>query len=315
MTARRGQTRPTVVSQANGPPVAQPEPGGVMEKLLPEQLKDFWQAIERQEQSVEEYTQTYEHAPEEYRHIWARALTVDGHQDLQESLLAELGRYAQCKDINEVRRRCEHAVASVRHEWEEKVQARDRQSVERFYDESQAMLYELMWWHALGDDVSPLSYVLALRFAQEHSCQHYLDFGSGVGSGGILFAQHGLQVALADISSSLLRFSAWRLGMRKLSAQYIDLKLPGLPSQAFDVITAMDVFEHFSDPVETAETLWKALKPGGFLYARISAEVDEDRPQHIVQDFGPTFERLQRLGLVEVWRDDWLWGHQVFQKT
>jgi 2-polyprenyl-3-methyl-5-hydroxy-6-metoxy-1,4-benzoquinol methylase len=286
-----------------------------MEKLLPEQLKDFWQAVERQEHTAEEYTQAYDRALAAYRHTWERALLLDGHQDLQESLLAELGRYAQCEDVSEVRRRCEDAVASVRHEWEEKVRAPDRQSIERFYDESQAMLYELMWWHTLGDDVSPLSYVLALRFAQRHGCQSYLDFGAGVGSGGILFARHGFRTALGDISSSLLRFSAWRLGIRKLPAQYIDLKLSGLPSQAFDVITAMDVFEHLSDPVESVETLWKALKPGGFLYARISAEVDEERPQHIVQDFGPTFERMQRLGLVEVWRDDWLWGHQVFRKS
>ena len=76
----------------------------------------------------------------------------------------------------------------------------------------------------------------------------------------------------------------------------------------------MDVFEHLSDPVETVEKLWNALKPGGFLYGRISAEADEDRPQHIVHDFEPTFERMRALGFVEVWRDEWLWGHQVFQK-
>ena len=177
------------------------------------------------------------------------------------------------------------------------------------------MLHELTWWHTLGEDISPLAYVLALRFAQQHGCQSYLDFGAGVGSGGLLFARHGFQATLADISSSLLGFSAWRLGMRRLPARYIDLKHSLLPSQGFDVITAMDVFEHLSDPVEVVEKLWTALKPGGFLYARISAESDEDRPQHIVQDFEPTFERMRVLGLVEVWRDEWLWGHQVFQKS
>jgi 2-polyprenyl-3-methyl-5-hydroxy-6-metoxy-1,4-benzoquinol methylase len=136
-----------------------------------------------------------------------------------------------------------------------------------------------------------------------------------VGSGGLLFASHGFQATLADISSSLLGFSAWRLGIRKLPAQYIDLKHSLLPSQGFDVITAMDVFEHLSDPVEAVEKLWNALNPGGFLYARISAETDEDRPQHIVQDFEPTFDRMRALGFVEVWRDEWLWGHQVFQKS
>jgi len=286
-----------------------------MDKLLPDQLKDFWQTVVQHEHTPEEYTETYNHLLADYRQTWERALILDGHQELSESLLAELGDYTQCQDKTEIRRRCEQAVTSLKREWEETVRPADHRSIERFYDKSQAMLYELMWWHTLGEDISPLAYVLALRFAQQHGCQSYLDFGAGVGSGGLLFARHGFQTALADVSSSLLRFSAWRLGIRNLAVQYIDLKLSGLPSQAFDVITAMDVFEHLSDPVEVVETLWKALKPGGFLYARISPEADEDRPQHIVHDFEPTFQRMRALGFVEFWRDEWLWGHQVLQKS
>lgn len=286
-----------------------------MEKLLPNQLKAFWQTVIQHQHSAEDYTREYERLLDGYRRTWEQALILEGQRDLPASLLSELARYANCDDIAEIQRRCEQAVAGVKQEWEEKVQAVDRQAIERFYDESQAMPYELMWWHTLSFDLSPLAYLLALHFAQQQGCRRYLDFGAGVGSGGILFARHGFQVTLADISSSLLRFSAWRLGIRQLPAQYIDLKVSELPSQAFDVITAMDVFEHLSDPVEAVEKLWQALRPGGFLYGRIAAEPDEDRPQHIVQDFGPTFERMQKLGLVEVWRDDWLWGHQVFQKT
>jgi hypothetical protein len=77
----------------------------------------------------------------------------------------------------------------------------------------------------------------------------------------------------------------------------------------------MDVFEHLVDPVETVERLWAALKPGGYLFARLSGEENEDRPQHIVRDFEPTFARLRALGFVQVWEDTWLWGHQVFRKS
>jgi len=285
-----------------------------MEKLLPEHLKDFWQSVERHKYSREDYTHEYDRALAEYRQTWERALILPTHVDLRESLLAEIGRYTRCDDIAEVRRRCEQAVASLKREWENRVQPEDRRSIELFYDASPAMLHELMWWHTLGDDLSPLAYVLALRFAQRHGCKSYLDFGAGVGAGGLLFAGHGLQTTLADISSSLLRFSAWRLSMRNLMAEYIDLKRSPLPTQHFDIITAMDVFEHLTDPVETVEKLWNALKPGGVLYGRISVEADENRPQHIVNDFEPTFERMRALGFVEVWRDEWLWGHQVFQK-
>jgi SAM-dependent methyltransferase len=285
-----------------------------MEKLLPEHLQDFWQSVEKRGHSREDYTREYDRALAEYRESWKRALILPAHDDLRESLVSELGSYTQCSDLAEVRRRCEQALANLKCEWKNKVLAESRQSIEQFYDETPSMLYELMWWHALGDDLAPLAYVLALHFAQQHGCKSYLDFGAGVGAGALLFAAHGLQTTLADISSSLLRFSAWRLGLRKLPARYLDLKHCHLPSESFDFITAMDVFEHLADPVETVERLWNALKPRGFLYARISADPDEDRPQHIVYDFEPTFERMRALGFVRVWHDDWLWGHQVFQK-
>ena len=286
-----------------------------MEKLLPDQLKTLWQAVDQKQLTVDAFMSEQERLLTAYRQMWKQALRLEGHQDLPESLLAELGSYMGCADMAEIQRQCVQAVATLKGEWHEKVAPGDRQSIEQFYDASQATIYELMWWHTLCDDASPLAYVTALHFARQHGCQSYLDFGAGVGSGGILFARHGIEVTLADISSTLLSFSQWRFDMRRLPAAYIDLKVGRLPSSTFDLVTAMDVFEHLVDPMETVERLWDALKPGGFLYARISAESDEDRPQHIVQDFGPTFEHMRALGFVQVWQDEWLWGHQVFQKT
>jgi len=176
------------------------------------------------------------------------------------------------------------------------------------------MLYELMWWHSLGEDTDPLGYVTALYFAQQHGCRSYLDFGAGVGAGGILFARHGFEVTLADISSALLGFSKWRLNLRQLEGAYIDLKAQGFPREAFDFVTAMDVFEHLFDPAGALEDLGRAMKPGAYLFARLQADANEDRPLHIVKDFKPVFKRLGALGFKEVWRDDWVWGHHVFQK-
>ena len=286
-----------------------------MDRLLPDQLRRLWQSVVAQELSAEEFADIQERLTDDYRAIWKQALLLPGYRDLQDSLLAEIGRYEGCADVMELRQRCQNAVANVRREWQEHVDPDDRRSVERFYDASQAMLYELMWWHTLSEDASPLAYVTALRYAQQRGCRHYLDFGSGVGSGGILFARHGFQVTLADISSRLLGFSRWRLDLRGQLAHYVDLNTSRLPEQAFDFVSAMDVFEHLMDPPGVVERLWAALEPGGFLFARIAAEPDEERPQHIVQDFAPTFERLRSLGFVEMWRDEWLWGHQVFQKT
>lgn len=286
-----------------------------MEKLLPDQLKVLWQQVDQQHLSVEAFMREQERLLAAHRHVWEQGLRLREHQDLSASLLGELGLYTGCADMAAIQRQCLQAVATLKGEWQAQVDPRDRQSIEQFYDASQSTLYELMWWHTLREDASPLAYVTALHFARQHGCQSYLDFGSGVGSGAILFAQNGLAVTLADISSTLLAFSQWRLERRRLRAEYIDLKVSRLRSDTFDFVTAMDVFEHLVDPVETAERLWDALKPGGFLYARINAESDDDRPQHIVQDFEPTFARMQALGFVQVWQDEWLWGHQVFQNA
>lgn len=285
-----------------------------MSTLLPDRLKDLWHAVQDGRHTPDEYTEAHGRWLEEHRQIWARALLLDGEQDLTRSLLVELARYTGCDDLAEVRRRCQQGGADVKREWQEKVRPADRGSIARFYDETEAMLYELTWWHTVEEDVSPLAYVVALDLALQRSCRRYLDFGAGIGSGAILFGRHGVEVTVADISSSLLRFSAWRLGRRGLPARYLDLKSAGLPAAAFDFITAMDVFEHLPDPAETAERLWAALRPGGLLYARLAAAPDEERPQHISFDFAPTFDRMKQLGFVEVWRDEWLWGHQVFQK-
>ena len=286
-----------------------------MQQLLPDQLRKLWQRVEEKELLTEEFNLRQERGLAQYRKIWTDALLLKGHQDLQESLVYELVLYTKCEDSAEIQLRCRRAVENLAKEWREKVNPADRKSVESFYNETQWEIYELMWWHALSDDLSPLSYVTALQFALRQGCHSCLDFGAGVGSGSLLFARHGLEVALADISAPLLEFSQWRFQSRGLPGEFFDLKTRGLPTESFDIVTAMDVFEHLADPVEAVEKLWNVLKRGGFLFGRFHAEPDEDRPVHIVQDFEPSFRRLRELGFVEVWRDDWLWGQQVFQKT
>jgi mycofactocin glycosyltransferase len=285
----------------------------MMDRLLPDQLKAAWQAVEAKSLTAEEFDARQQDWLEEYREIWRQALLLDGQSDLARSLPAEIALFSG-DSVEEVERRCKRAVTAIAEEWNEQVSTADRESVERYYDQSEGYIYDLMWWHALHDDNSPLGYVTALDFARRSGCGSYLDFGSGVGAGALVFARNGFDVALADISSTLLGFSHWRLSRRGLPAQFIDLKQEKLPDKAFDFITAMDVFEHLVDPVEALNELHRSLKPGGYLFGRFAAEEDESHPQHIVHDFAPTFARLAELGFKEVWRDEWLWGHQVFQK-
>jgi len=285
-----------------------------MEDLLPDTLKRLWRDVEKGRLSAEDFQGEQERLVGEHGRAWTRALLLEGLDDLEESIVTEIGWYTGNGDREQIRRRCLDAVSHIKAEWQRDVKDLSRESVERFYEDSEAMIYELMWWHTLSEDASPLAYVNALELAGRKGCRDFLDFGSGVGSGGILFARHGFNVTLADISSASLGFGRWRFEKRGLRAAHIDLKESALPEAAFDFAAAMDVFEHLVDPRDAVRTIWKALKPGGFLFGRFHAERDEDRPHHVTLDFNPTFEALKDLDFVEVWRDEWLWGHQVFRK-
>src|SRR5262245_28030540 len=281
--------------------------------LLPDRLRELWGEVAAGRLSQTAACTTQEQLLEEYRIVWRNALRLDGEGDLRTSLLREIAAYYDIKELAEVERRCVGAVTTMQREWEEKIDPQQRTSVESFY-QSPTMVYDLMGWHSLQDDTSPLAYVLGLEIARTHGVRTCLDFGSGVGTGALLFAQGGIKMTLADVSTTLLKFAHWRFVRRKLSADFLDLSQSALPAASFDLILAMDVFEHLTDPVATAEQLWQALRPGGLLFARIHVENAGTHPQHIVQDFNPTFARMHELGLVQIWQDTWLWGHQLFKK-
>ena len=279
---------------------------------LPDRLRALWQEAEAKCMSTEACAAQQEQWLDDYRRQWREALLENEHEDLRTGLFREVAAYYQIPEA-EVERRCASAVATLRHEWNESDESNPRTKIENFY-ESPATIYELIEWHTLQDDTGPLAYVLGLDIAREHQVRTCLDFGSGIGSGALLFAHAGISMTLADISTTLLDFARWRFTRRSLPAQTLDLKQETLPDASFDMILAMDVFEHLAEPERVAEQLWRALRPGGLLFARIHAEEDAERPQHIVRDFEPTFTRIRELGLVEIWRDTWLWGHQLFEK-
>ncbi len=281
--------------------------------LLPDRLREVWGEADAGRLSREVAFAEQELLFDSYRTAWRTALLMDGEVDLRTSLLREVAAYHDIDDLAKVECRCSSAVETMRREWEEHIDPRQRVSIESFY-QSATMVYDLMGWHSLRDDTGPLAYVLGLEIARAHHVQTCLDFGSGVGSGALLFTRAGITMSLADISTTLLDFAHWRFARRGLSAHFLDLNRAALPTTSFDMILAMDVFEHLADPVATAERLWRALRPGGLLFARIQVEDAGTHPQHIVRDFGPTFARLQELGLVQTWQDTWLWGHQLFEK-
>ncbi|MBI1779677.1 MAG: class I SAM-dependent methyltransferase [Proteobacteria bacterium] len=291
--------------------------GEQLAALAPSRLKARWLEVEANRLSKEAFLAEEADALARYRRLWNEALPLPGAESLEESILSEVARWRGTSDLALTRRRCEAALAALKARWLATVDAaRSKETIIAYYDQSQELIEELMWWHALIDDTSPLAYVAALDFARAHGCRDLLDFGSGVGAGAILFRPHCRIVALADVSSTLLAFCRWRLEARGMDAKLIDLKQAKLPARTYDFVTAMDVFEHLDDPASAIDAIDAALVPGGYIYGRFDCEPeDADRPQHILSDFVGVFEHFRRRGFTEVWKDEWFWGHQVFRKA
>lgn len=279
------------------------------------QLKTLWPKVDSGQLSQAAFSEKQNALLGAYREIWADAQVLPNEQDLSRSLCLELGRLVGCDDLQEIQNRCRLAVHAMKSDWESTVVPAQAETIQTYYDTSEHYAYELIWWHALEEDLSPLAYVSALHLALNNGCKEALDFGSGVGSGSLLFARHGANISLADISSTLLDFCKHRLAARNVPAKFLDLKTQALPIASYDFITAMDVFEHIAEPEDLVDTLDAALKPGGILFGRFASEIDPDRPSHIANNFEPMFARLSERGYTEIWRDEWLWGHQAFQKT
>src|SRR5580765_6294358 len=121
----------------------------ITDTLLPDQLEKLWQSVEAKQLSPEEFEAEQNRLLDEYKQTWTQALLLDGQKDLKESLLREVSIYTGCDDLAETERRCRQGGAGVKKEWETTFRPGEWQTAEQFYDESQAYMYELMWWHNL----------------------------------------------------------------------------------------------------------------------------------------------------------------------
>ena len=236
-----------------------------------------------------------DHIADNRHQIWAEALALCDQPDLRISLVTELAEYVG-QPVGQVEARCRSAAAELAQAWQEAMPA-TLEAVAAFYQQADAYLYDLTWWHALVVDDSALVHVEALETALAHHAHTVLDFGSGVGSQGLLLARHGLSVTLAEVNPRLNDYARWRFERRGIRAQFLDLHSEPVAADAFDFIAAVDVLEHLPDPRATLAVLATALRPGGTLFIHLPRESDSVHPQHLWHGVDVLLVHLAEAGL------------------
>ena len=262
--------------------------------------------------SREDYVREQEQLLEPYRAEWKNALLYDGQTDLRASLLREVAAYYHVSDSADIDRSCDSAVDTLKSEWEKTVDSRQRASIESFYETKTHIRSDKLAYAERRQRPLGLRCGLADRARPQREQLPRLRFRCGIRRTVILPRRYRHDACGHFHYAS--RFRTLALWSTAASSALVDLKDTPLPQSSFDMIMAMDVFEHLVDPVEVVQQLWRAMKPGGLFFARIHAAVDPSHPQHIVEDFDPTFARMEQLGFMEKWRDRALWGHVLFQK-
>jgi SAM-dependent methyltransferase len=198
------------------------------------------------------------------REAWSAALLLSGQTDLRASLLAELAEYLH-EPVPSVEARCRSAASDLAQAWRTNTPSTAAE-IAQFYEQADAYLYDLTWWHALGADETALVQMEAVETALANHAKTSLEFGCGIGSLSLVMAQHGLQVTLADVNPRLLDYARWRFDRRGLSARFLDLRLSSLPPTVFDSVIAIDVLEHLADPGAALKSLARTLRAKGILF-------------------------------------------------
>ena len=139
---------------------------------------------------------------------------------------------------------------------------------------------------------------------------HLLEMGAGIAPVSTWTAQHkpNWSFALVDLESAHRAYGLWRV------KQYADAwAIPKIPDAArsFDVVTALDVFEHLAKPVHVAYECARVLRPGGYLHVNfIGNERQNDLDLSTVEQREATLAYLDSA-LDLVWAND---GYTVRRK-
>ena len=227
---------------------------------------------------------------------WTR-LMAPHNGDIRTQLVQEAAEYLGIP-VPEAWDRLRGAGERFRHEWSTMIgESTDAGKITEFYNGSDTELFELIEWHA----TDPIHYrtIILRDLALSRSGRSYLDYGSGIGSDAVVFAEAGFDVTVSDISDILLGFAAFRCRKRGTRVRTIDLKSESLPADAFDVVVCFDVLEHIPKPLPIVRRIRRAMRMNALVAIHAPFGKDPEHPMHVVHRDVVT-PRMRSLGFQPV---------------
>ncbi len=200
-------------------------------------------------------------------------------------LIAEVTDESPSRALERLRAEHEHPGRTVREDFERRGMQRYTWNDElvRFYEQTDAFLYELAVWHCNKIKRKMRRFVMRQLDAVERRLS-VLALGDGLGFDCLAMADAGHEVTYFDVPGYTQRFAE-----RLFSRCGVDIQVLTDPLQirraAYDAVVCLDVLEHVPDPPQMLREIITYLKPGGLLLAHAPFYmVLPDYPTHLASN-------------------------------
>jgi len=196
--------------------------------------------------------------------------TAEANEFLGEgSITHDLARFLHKPPGYIKRKMRDNPVLETAKRWREK-SPKTLDEVRQFYCVTPEYLFELAQWNASDTFKQIINYLPKVEGLK------VLDFGGGIGSLSLLLHKRGADVDYLDLPGIVSDFARFR-GNGRIS--FIDSLSD--KREIYDLIVAIDVFEHLPDLPEQLTMLAQALKPDGVLFFHNNFGQLDLFPQHI----------------------------------
>ena len=185
----------------------------------------------------------------------------------------------------------------------------------RFYERTDAFLYELVLWNRNSIKRRMRSYIAKYLAEYKGSGQNVLCVGDGLGFDSFYFALNGHKVTYYEVPGFSHRFAS-----KLFSLADADIKIASETEQIrenyFDAVVCLDVLEHIKDVPGFLRQLVDFIHPGGILIAHA--------PFYMIHPANPTHLKINRKysGSLALYRDcglslingTFFWNPLIFEK-
>lgn len=160
-----------------------------------------------------------------------------------------------------------------------------------FYTRSQGYLYDLTHFHYME---AKRTFFHSLRsFADHHQTTRIADVGCGIGLDAQVLLRFGYDVHAYDLDNPSLAYARWRFERDVGTAERIHA-LTEFPQHDYDLVYAVDVIGHSSDPDATLVELFQIGR-----YVCVTLPPHDDRHLYGSADLHPQLDHEQVLPLMQ----------------